>query len=139
MERLGHPGVGAQILPEVAGLDVIDLGCGTATGACVRGMGARPTGLDVSEAQLETARAFQTSMASSSRSSTQRGGRAAADSSFDLAFSEYGAALVRSAVWIPEAHRLLPLRRSARLPDQLRPLDPLLAAGGMLPRARHSC
>jgi 2-polyprenyl-3-methyl-5-hydroxy-6-metoxy-1,4-benzoquinol methylase len=49
-----------RILPDVEGLDVLDLGCGTGYWcAWLARMGARPVGLDVSEAQLETARALQ--------------------------------------------------------------------------------
>jgi SAM-dependent methyltransferase len=48
------------VLPDVRGLDVIDLGCGTGYWcAWFARLGARPVGLDLSEAQLETARAFQ--------------------------------------------------------------------------------
>jgi SAM-dependent methyltransferase len=49
-----------QILPDVRGLDVVDLGCGTGYWcAWFARMGARPVGLDISEAQLGTARALQ--------------------------------------------------------------------------------
>jgi SAM-dependent methyltransferase len=104
------------ILPDVSGLDVIDLGCGTGYWcAWLARLGARPVGLDVSESQLETARALQ-----------RRHGiefplvHASAedppfpDASFDLAFSEYGAAIwCDPYLWIPQAHRLL--RRDGRL------------------------
>src|SRR5688500_2034611 len=48
-------------LPElVAGLDVVELGCGTAYfSAWLARMGARPVGLDNSPAQLATARRMQ--------------------------------------------------------------------------------
>jgi SAM-dependent methyltransferase len=98
------------ILPEVGGLDVLDLGCGTGYWcAWFAKLGASPVGLDLSEGQLETARQLQ-----------QEHGiefpliHASAedpplpDGSFDLVFSEYGAAIwCDPQVWIPQAHRLL--------------------------------
>ncbi|MGH7722304.1 MAG: class I SAM-dependent methyltransferase [Candidatus Dormibacteria bacterium] len=99
-----------QILPDVDGLDVIELGCGTAyVGAWLARRGARVVGIDGSDAQLDTARALQ----------AEHGlhfplllGDAEAvpfpDSSFDLAISEYGAAIwCDPHRWIPEAARLL--------------------------------
>src|ERR1700720_1264431 len=48
------------ILGEVAGLDVIELGCGTAYfSAWLARRGARPVGVDVTPAQLDTARERQ--------------------------------------------------------------------------------
>src|SRR5687767_2862479 len=48
------------VLPEVAGLDTLELGCGTAyVSAWLARRGARPVGVDISEAQLATARALQ--------------------------------------------------------------------------------
>jgi 2-polyprenyl-3-methyl-5-hydroxy-6-metoxy-1,4-benzoquinol methylase len=48
------------VLPEVAGLDVIELGCGTAYfSSWLARRGARVTGIDPTPAQLERARAFQ--------------------------------------------------------------------------------
>ncbi len=47
-------------LGDVAGLDVVELGCGTAyLSAWLARRGARPVGVDVTPAQLETARAMQ--------------------------------------------------------------------------------
>ena len=47
-------------LPDVAGKDVVELGCGTAyLSAWLARKGARVTGVDVTPAQLETARAMQ--------------------------------------------------------------------------------
>jgi SAM-dependent methyltransferase len=99
-----------HILPDVDGLDVVDLGCGTGYwSAWLARRGARPVGLDVSEAQLETARMFQREYelefplihASAEAPPLP-------DESFDLAFSEYGAAIwCDPYVWIPQAHRLL--------------------------------
>jgi SAM-dependent methyltransferase len=49
-----------RILPDVAGLDVLDLGCGTGYWcAWFQRFSARPVGLDLSEEQLATARELQ--------------------------------------------------------------------------------
>jgi SAM-dependent methyltransferase len=98
------------ILPDVRGLDVIDLGCGTGSwSAWFARLGARPVGLDLSDAQLETARMFQREhgvefpLVHGSAEAT-----ALQSAAFDLAFSEYGAATwCDPYAWIPEAHRLL--------------------------------
>ena len=98
------------ILPDVAGLDVVDLGCGTGYWcAWFLRLGARPVGVDVSEAQLATARELQSEydedfpLLHASAEAVPL-----PDASFDLAFSEYGAAIwCDPYVWIPEAHRLL--------------------------------
>ena len=48
------------MLGDVAGLDVIELGCGTAYfAAWLARQGARPVGVDVTPAQLDTARRMQ--------------------------------------------------------------------------------
>ena len=98
------------ILPDVSGLDVLDLGCGTGYFcAWFMRLGARPVGLDVAENQLATARALQAEHglefplihASAEDPPLQ-------DESFDLVFSEYGAAIwCDPYVWIPHAYRLL--------------------------------
>ena len=99
-----------HLLPDVAGLDVIELGCGTAyVSAWLARRGARPVGLDNSPRQIDTAREMQ-----------QRFGLEfplilghaedvpLPDGSFDLAISEYGAAIWADPYsWIPEAARLL--------------------------------
>ncbi len=107
----GVPEAEAGALPaSVEGLDVVELGCGTAyLSAWLARRGARPVGVDVTPAQLETARAMQ-----------QRFGlefplvEASAeavplpDASFDLAVSEYGASIWADPyLWVPEAARLL--------------------------------
>src|SRR5688572_12509990 len=47
-------------LPELDGRDVVELGCGTAyVSAWLARRGARPTGVDLSENQLDTARRKQ--------------------------------------------------------------------------------
>ena len=99
-----------HILPDVRGLDVVDLGCGTGYWcAWFARLGASPVGLDVSEAQLETARELQREhgldfplVHASAEDPPFPAG------SFDLAFSEYGAAIwCDPYVWIPQAYRLL--------------------------------
>jgi SAM-dependent methyltransferase len=50
------------VLGDVAGLDVVELGCGTAyLSAWLARRGARPTGVDLTAAQLDTARRCQDS------------------------------------------------------------------------------
>ena len=49
-----------RALPDVRGLDVVELGCGTAyVSAWLARRGARPVGIDPTEAQLATARSMQ--------------------------------------------------------------------------------
>jgi len=98
------------IVPDVDGLDVVELGCGTAYwSAWLARRGARPVGVDLTEAQLATARALQ---AEHSLEFPLIHASAEAvplpDASFDLAFSEYGASLwCEPERWIGEAARLL--------------------------------
>jgi SAM-dependent methyltransferase len=99
-----------DVLPDVRGMDVIDLGCGTGYwSAWFTRLGASPTGIDVSEAQLATAAELQREH---KIDFPLIHGSAEAvplpDARFDLAFSEYGAAIWCDPYkWIPEAHRLL--------------------------------
>jgi SAM-dependent methyltransferase len=94
----------------LAGLDVIELGCGTGyVSAWLARRGARPVGIDNSEAQLETARRFQREFG---LEFPLLHGNAEEvplpDQSFDLAISEYGASIWCDPYsWIPEAARLL--------------------------------
>ena len=99
------------LLPDdMSGLDAIELGCGTAyVSAWMTRRGARVTGIDPSDRQLETARAF---MAEHGLEIELIHGVAESvprpDASFDFAISEYGAAIWADPyVWIPEAWRLL--------------------------------
>ncbi len=98
------------LLPEVRDLDVVELGCGTAyVSAWLAGRGARVVALDNSGGQLATARRLQLEFgvrfplvhADAERPPFR-------DESFDLAVSEYGAAIwCDPYVWIPEAARIL--------------------------------
>jgi len=94
----------------LAGADVIELGCGTAyVSSWLARRGARVVGIDNSEQQLATARRLQ----------REHGldfplihGNAESvpypDASFDFAISEYGACLWADPQrWVPEAARLL--------------------------------
>ena len=107
----GVPESQVGMLPaDIAGKDVIELGCGTAyVSAWLSRRGARVVGIDNSRAQLATARRLQ----------RQHGldfpllhGNAEAvpypDATFDFAISEYGACLWADPQrWVPEAGRLL--------------------------------
>jgi SAM-dependent methyltransferase len=100
-----------RMLPEdPAGLDAIELGCGTGyVSSWLARRGARPVGIDNSQAQLDTAQRLQ----------REHGvefplvhGNAEEvpypDASFDFAISEYGASIWCDPYrWIPEAARLL--------------------------------
>src|ERR1700754_4627387 len=82
-------------LPDVAGMDVVELGCGTAYfSAWLARRGARPTGVDITENQLATARAMQVEhglefpLIQASAEDVPL-----ADACADLVLSEYGASL----------------------------------------------
>lgn len=106
----GTPESEVGILGDVDGLDVIDLGCGTGYfSAWLARRGARPVGVDVTPAQIETARRLQEEtgiafpLVEASAESVPF-----PDGSFDLAFSEYGASIwCDPYLWLPEAWRLL--------------------------------
>jgi SAM-dependent methyltransferase len=106
----GVPERDVYVLGEVAGLDVVELGCGTAyLSAWLARRGARPVGVDVTPAQLETARAMQ--LASGLEFPLIEANAEDVplpDASFDLAISEYGACLWADPYrWVPEAARIL--------------------------------
>jgi SAM-dependent methyltransferase len=104
----GIPEFGA--LGEVAGLDVVELGCGTAYfSARLARLGARVVGVDPTPAQLETARRMQAQTGIEFPLVEAPGEDVPLpDASFDLAFSEYGASLwADPQKWIAEAARLL--------------------------------
>jgi SAM-dependent methyltransferase len=92
------------------GKDTIELGCGTAYfSAWMSKHGARPVGIDVTPAQLETARGFQKEFGIDFPLLEGNAEHVPyPDASFDLAFSEYGASIwCDPYAWIPEAARLL--------------------------------
>lgn len=99
-----------RALPGVAGKDVIELGCGTAYwSAWLARMGARPVGIDITDAQLANARMFMAEygpefpLVQASAEDVPF-----PDASFDIAFSEYGPTIwCDPHLWIPEAARLL--------------------------------
>jgi len=99
-----------HVLGDVTGKDVIELGCGSAYfSAWLARLGARPVGVDVTPAQLDTARRM---MAETGIEFPLVEADAEdvplPDESFDLALSEYGASIWCDPTrWIPEAHRLL--------------------------------
>lgn len=99
------------VLPtELAGLDVVELGCGTAyVSAWLARRGARVVGVDPTPAQLETARRCQRelgiefALVEAAAESVPL-----PDGSFDLAVSEYGASIwAEPRLWLSEASRLL--------------------------------
>jgi SAM-dependent methyltransferase len=106
----GVPETSLDTLGDVDGLDVVELGCGTAyVSAWLARRGARPIGVDVTPAQLATARRCQIEFGldfplieASAESVPLPSG------SFDLAVSEYGASIwCDPHAWLPEAYRLL--------------------------------
>jgi SAM-dependent methyltransferase len=106
----GVPESALNVLGDVAGKDVIELGCGTAYfAAWLAKLGARPVGLDITPAQLETAlrmmaeTGIEFPLIEASAEDVPL-----PDESYDLALSEYGASIwCDPRRWIPEAHRLL--------------------------------
>jgi ubiquinone/menaquinone biosynthesis C-methylase UbiE len=100
-----------NMLPDVRAKDVVDLGCGTAyVSAWLKRRGARRVvGVDITPAQLETARRLNAKyglgleLVEANAEATGLPG-----ASFDLAISEYGASIWCDPYkWIPEAARLL--------------------------------
>lgn len=97
-------------LGDVAGKDVVELGCGTAYfSAWLARLGARPIGVDVTPAQLATARKMMAKtgiefpLVEADAAETRL-----PDDCADLVVSEYGASIwVDPYRWIPEAARLL--------------------------------
>lgn len=107
---MGNPESELHLLPDVAGLDAVELGCGTAyVSAWLMRRGARVIALDNSSKQLATARMLQAEFdlrfplvhANAERPPF-------ADAAFDFAISQYGAAVFCDPYrWIPEASRIL--------------------------------
>jgi len=107
----GVPESELRVLPDVRGLDVVELGCGTAYfGAWLKRAGARRVvGVDVTPAQLASARRceaeFQLGLEFVEASAEDVPLESA---QFDLALSEYGASIwCEPRLWIAEAARLL--------------------------------
>jgi SAM-dependent methyltransferase len=107
----GIPESDVHLLPDdLAGLDTIELGCGTGyVSAWLARRGARPVGIDNSEAQLATARRLQ--QVHGLEFPLLHGNAESVpypEASFDVAISEYGACLWADPYrWVPEASRLL--------------------------------
>ena len=107
----GTPEASVNVLPDVSGKDVVELGCGTAyVGARLKRRGARRVvGVDITPAQLTSAQRLnrQTGLGlllveANAEVVPLR------DESFDLVVSEYGASIWCDPYkWIPEAARLL--------------------------------
>ena len=98
------------VLGDVAGVDIVELGCGTAYfSAKLARRGARVVGVDPTPAQLETARRMQAETGIEFPLVEAPGEDVPLpDATFDLAFSEYGASLwADPQKWIAEAARLL--------------------------------
>jgi SAM-dependent methyltransferase len=99
-----------EILGDVAGKDVLELGCGAAQWSILlAGRGARPVGLDISERQLEYGRAaveaagLDLPLVHASAESVPL-----PDESFDIVFADHGAnRFCDPYLWVPEAARLL--------------------------------
>ena len=106
----GVPERDVRALGDVDGLDVVELGCGTAYfSAWLARLGARPVGVDPTPAQLDTARSLQAELGLEFPL-VEAGAEAVPlpDGSLDLALSEYGAPTwCEPERWVPEAARLL--------------------------------
>jgi SAM-dependent methyltransferase len=99
------------VLPEIAGKDVIELGCGTAYFcAWLKRRGARRVvGVDLTTAQLDTARRLneETGLGLELIEANAESVPLPA-ATFDIVLSEYGASIwCDPHLWIPEAARLL--------------------------------
>ena len=109
--RWNTPESEIKFLPDLHGLEVIELGCGTAYfGAWLKKHGARRVlGVDITPAQLDTAREMNEEFGLGLEFLKANAEAVPLpDESFDLAFSEYGASLwCDPDRWIPEAARLL--------------------------------
>ena len=106
-----NPESEVRILPDLEGLEVIELGCGTAYfGAWLKKHGAaRVVGVDITPAQLDTARRMNAEFGLGLELIEANAEDVPLpDASFDLALSEYGASIwCDQHRWIREAARLL--------------------------------
>ena len=106
----GIPETEVNLLPDVDGLDVLELGCGTGyVSSWLARRGARTVGVDPTPAQLRSARILQEEFDLVFPLVMAAGEHVPfADESFDIVFSEYGAAIWADPYkWIPEAARVL--------------------------------
>jgi SAM-dependent methyltransferase len=106
----GHPESELGVLGDVAGLDVVEVGSGTAyLSAWLARRGARPVALDLSHDQLATATRCQERTGVRFPVVEADGAELPlASSSFDLVVSEYGAGpWCDPRRWVPEAARVL--------------------------------
>jgi SAM-dependent methyltransferase len=106
----GIPEHEVRMLPDVDGMDTIELGCGTAyVSAWLARRGARPVGIDPTPAQLATARMLQDEFdLHFPLVETRAEELPFPNESFDFAISEYGAATWADPyAWIPEAARVM--------------------------------
>src|SRR3954471_15727062 len=107
---VGRPERELGLLGDVRGLDVLELGCGTAYwSAWLQRRGARPIGLDLTSAQLATARRMQKAHGQHFPL-LEADGEAVPlrDGCVDLVFSEYGASIwCDPHHWVVEAARVL--------------------------------
>jgi SAM-dependent methyltransferase len=106
----GVPESEVGALGDANGLDVVELGCGTAYfSAWLARRGARPVGVDPTPAQLATARRLQHETGIEfPLVEAPAEAVPLPDASFDLAVSEYGASLwAVPERWLAEAARLL--------------------------------
>jgi ubiquinone/menaquinone biosynthesis C-methylase UbiE len=130
-----------RALGDVAGRDVVELGCGTAyLSAWLARAGARPVGVDPTPAQLETARRVMRETGVEFPLLEAPGEAVPLpDASFDLALSEHGAATwADRRRWIPEAFRLL--RPGGRLVFlHTTPLAHICFRSSRASRSRPSC
>ena len=95
---------------EMTGVEAIELGCGTGSvSAWMARRGARVTGIDISKAQLDTARRLAAEHGVDIRFIEGNAEKTdLPDASFDFAISEYGASIwCRPEIWLAEAWRLL--------------------------------
>lgn len=99
-----------RVLPDVADRDVLELGCGAAQWSIrLAGRGARVVGLDLSERQLEHARANVTAAGATVdlvHASAER--LPFGDASFDIVFCDHGAmSFADPYATVPEVARIL--------------------------------
>jgi len=109
--KWSHPESELQALPDMTGKEVVELGCGSGDlGAWLKKLGAsRVVGVDVTPAQLETARRVNDELGLGLEFLLENAEHTSLpDDSFDVVFSEYGASIwCDPKLWIAEAARLL--------------------------------